>query len=239
MSDGETWTVASGDCVISGDCLESPNYPEEYGNEQACTILVSPSNTMAIEVSAFQTEENFDHVSVDGNWFSGGEDQGPDGVVPTSMITWSSDYTVTAGGWKLCLVEGPGESACQDELVNNGAGGLMPWHDADGDQYTCSWYDGTNSCDAPWVDSYPNFGMSANQACCACGGGGYDGGYYYDDGGNESGLGSEGWDDVTTSTDFGLGTDEDLFVDMLSFASRPVAFSCYLLACALAVAWAA
>merc|ERR1712150_145710 len=44
------------------------------------------------------------------------------------------------------------------------------WHDSDGAQFTCEWYEEGNRC-AKYGNMYENFGKTANQACCACGGG--------------------------------------------------------------------
>jgi len=102
VPEGEAWAVASGDCVINGDgCLTSPNYPLTYISDQACTVILAASNSMAIQVVDFQVEDYFDFLEVNGLHYTGGE--GPGGVVPTAQITWSSDFAVEGEGWVLCL----------------------------------------------------------------------------------------------------------------------------------------
>jgi len=239
VAPGEAWTVASGDCVVSGDCLTSPNYPQQYDTDQACVILVATGNTMAIEVSTFQTEDYFDYLTVNGNHFHGGD--GPAGVVPSSVITWSADYTISDSGWKLCLVEGSGEAGSCADLVPDGA---AEWYDADGEMYTCEWYAATNSCGEDWVQGVALFGMTATQACCTCGGGETSGGHdYYDDNSYDYDCNYYYYYycDNATTTDADLlgasGTDADT-ADEISNAARTRA-GALLLAGALAASAAA
>ena len=35
------WQVTSGECQLEDDCLTSPNYPENYGEDQACEIEIT------------------------------------------------------------------------------------------------------------------------------------------------------------------------------------------------------
>jgi len=60
-------------------------------------------NGKAISVGSFQTERNYDKLFVNGEAFSGSN--GPAGKIPTTgvPITWTSDYSVTSAGWKICL----------------------------------------------------------------------------------------------------------------------------------------
>lgn len=97
-----TWAVFSGDCTISDDgrCATSPNFPSEYPNMAPCVIKVG-ANLGGINAHEFNTEANYDKLYINGNIYHG-TDGPPDGIVPTTDITWSSDQSVTKTGWKLC-----------------------------------------------------------------------------------------------------------------------------------------
>lgn len=95
------WGVVSGPCTVDNDgCALSPNYPESYGNDQFCEIQILDTAAFPILAPSFNTESNYDILTVNGQSYSGG--MGPSGVVPTGFISWSSDFSVTYSGWKLC-----------------------------------------------------------------------------------------------------------------------------------------
>lgn len=94
------WTLVSGQCTIdNAGCASSPNYPNYYQNNQACQINTG-SERGAINVISFNTERWFDHLNINGRDYNGYS--GPQGVVAAGTITWSSDYSVTRTGWKIC-----------------------------------------------------------------------------------------------------------------------------------------
>lgn len=98
---GAMWQVASGDCTIDEEgCIQSPGFPEGYGNSEACEIAVDVPAAVPIRVMNFSTEQGFDRLVIDCEAFSG--TSGPDGVIPTSALSWSTDESVTEGGWRLC-----------------------------------------------------------------------------------------------------------------------------------------
>lgn len=88
--------VTSGDCRIKGGCVTSPNYPNNYGDNQACTISSSGPWTAV----RFQTEQHWDILTVNGVKYSGGS--GPPGMTLGGRIHWSSDVWGKESGWKLC-----------------------------------------------------------------------------------------------------------------------------------------
>ena len=57
--------VIQGICEIIGECVQSPNYPSNYGSNQACTIGFRGDGTLSVD--DFATENAFDYVEFDGN----------------------------------------------------------------------------------------------------------------------------------------------------------------------------
>jgi len=96
---GATWTVESGPCAQEGRCISSPNFPNSYGNGEICRISV-PSGMGPISIETFDTERGYDMLRVNGEAYHGS--RSPEGVTPTTDITWSSDQSVTRSGWKIC-----------------------------------------------------------------------------------------------------------------------------------------
>jgi len=91
------WTFSGTGCACVGNCIQSNNHPDNYGNNEACTIN---ANNVAFTVDAFSTESGYDFLTVGGSSYSG--TSGPASGTYTGDITWSSDYSVTNSGWKLC-----------------------------------------------------------------------------------------------------------------------------------------
>ena len=88
----------SGPCVVSGQCVHSHNYPGSYANHEHCTL--QPVHGQPLRVQAFNTEEGFDFLTINGVRYSGsgGTDEHgnsiPEDIVPDQEITWSSDWDV-------------------------------------------------------------------------------------------------------------------------------------------------
>ena len=98
-------TVVSGPCVVSGQCVHSAHYPSDYGDYERCTL--QPARGQPLQVEAFNTEQGYDYLTINGVEYSGsGTDyQGnsiPLSIVPDREITWSSDGGVTRSGWLIC-----------------------------------------------------------------------------------------------------------------------------------------
>ena len=93
--------TTTGDCSVTGDCFRSPNYPSHYGDSQSCTITVHSGGILS--VSAFDTEKNYDKLTVNGVVYSGSS--GPSGVSVSAgaTITWLSDSSSTSSGFEICL----------------------------------------------------------------------------------------------------------------------------------------
>jgi len=92
-----TWTVSGAGCTQEGNCIQSNGHPGSYGNSEACTI---DANNVAFTVEAFSTESRYDYLTVGGVGYSG--TTGPASGAYSGTISWSSDYSVTNTGWKLC-----------------------------------------------------------------------------------------------------------------------------------------
>jgi hypothetical protein len=97
-------TIEDGGCLLSagGSCVVSPNFPDYYPDSSSCRITGVPR--VPLSVTAFEVEQNYDKVTINGIEYSGpGLSWGPSGVVPEDgIILWSSDSTVRAAGWALC-----------------------------------------------------------------------------------------------------------------------------------------
>lgn len=83
-----------------GGCVASPGYPSQYGNNQACNIMVSGSGSLRVD--AFVTENNYDKLTIDNTEYQ--DTSGPNGVqvFAHTSIRWNSDGSATRTGWKIC-----------------------------------------------------------------------------------------------------------------------------------------
>jgi len=95
------WAGIIGQCTLFGSCVQSANYPQNYGANEECTIEIDEANAAPIIVESFQTQRNADYLIVNGVHYSGRS--GPHGVVPTGSITWSSNARRQRNGWRLCM----------------------------------------------------------------------------------------------------------------------------------------
>merc|ERR1719382_2182699 len=95
------WGAIIGQCTLDGSCVQSANYPQNYGARQKCTVDIDEANSAPIVVESFDVESYFDYLVVDGVRYSGRA--GPDGVAPTGSMLWSSDSSVQRSGWRLCM----------------------------------------------------------------------------------------------------------------------------------------
>ena len=104
--------VVSGPCVVSGQCVHSHNYPGSYANHENCTL--QPVHGQPLRVQAFDTEEGYDFLTINGVGYSGsgGTDEHgnniPEDIVPDREITWSSDAAVGRSSWNRVRVIGLG-----------------------------------------------------------------------------------------------------------------------------------
>ena len=104
-----SFTVTEGTCVLTGDdCVQSPNYPEDYDAYTECTIF--PDSDGWLHVVGFDLHSSsysdycWDHMTVNGVQYCG--TGGPQGVAVTSSteITFIADYFEGGhGGFEICL----------------------------------------------------------------------------------------------------------------------------------------
>ena len=83
-----------------GSCATSPNYPNDYGSNEACTISGVPP--VELETVAFDVEAlgcRYDYLTVNGVKYCG--TSGPSGAVAEDgVIKWESDGSTVKSGWK-------------------------------------------------------------------------------------------------------------------------------------------
>lgn len=98
----ENVTVACGPCVVTSRlCVTSPGWPERYGNNQRCKIHMPQG---PIDVKDFDTEASgYDELEVNGVDHQGSRAYSLNGVIADGPIEWTSDYSVTRTGWKICV----------------------------------------------------------------------------------------------------------------------------------------
>lgn len=85
----ESSTVV-GPCVADGLCIQSPNYPSNYGAYESCTVYFSNPGTLSAD--SFSTEKGFDVLNLDGTSFTGLSGPAEMEMHTTSVLTWTSDW---------------------------------------------------------------------------------------------------------------------------------------------------
>jgi hypothetical protein len=86
-------------------CMRNPDYPRGYKNGEKCEFKGIPARVLT--VVKFATERNYDQLDIPGvGKFSGSKKAFPRGhLVPKdgSTFTWTSDGSVTGGGFEICV----------------------------------------------------------------------------------------------------------------------------------------
>jgi len=93
-----SWVLSGSGCQMDGNCVQSLNHPSNYGNSQGCSIELY--GDIPLTFDAFNTESRYDFLTVGGTRYSGSS--GPSNGAYSGTITWATDSSVTASGWKLC-----------------------------------------------------------------------------------------------------------------------------------------
>jgi len=96
-----TWEVSGSGCTMSGSCVSSSNHPSNYGNNEQCTI--SLYGEIPLSVEAFNTERNYDFLTMGGTQYSGSS--GPSSGTYSGFINWNSDFSIVTSGWRLCRTD--------------------------------------------------------------------------------------------------------------------------------------
>jgi len=96
-----TWELTGTGCAMDGNCISSMNYPSNYGNNEECRVELY--GDIPISIEAFSTESRYDYLRIGGSSYSG--TSGPSSGSYTGTISWSSDYSVTRSGWRLCRTD--------------------------------------------------------------------------------------------------------------------------------------
>lgn len=95
--------VLSGPCASTGDCVTSPNYPNFYGNDEACEIVVPFGKPLY--VTHFATQDVHDVLTFGGQTYSGLSGP-PQGLANPQTIQWRSDSSISSSGWQICTADG-------------------------------------------------------------------------------------------------------------------------------------
>lgn len=91
----------TGPCTLDGgNCVLTPNWPNNYGNSQQCKVTVKKQEGVKLQVVDFLLESGYDFLKVNNKKYSGSA--GPNDVVAKGSIEWDSDHSVTKTGWKIC-----------------------------------------------------------------------------------------------------------------------------------------
>jgi len=114
MSENGLFTMY-GQCEVVGDCVSSRNYPGSYGNHEMCDISVHRG--ASVRVTSLSLETCCDHLYINGM------DTEYAAAVPTTLyggsyIRFTTDYSVTRGGFQLCFSDPGNWKTCKEEYIN-------------------------------------------------------------------------------------------------------------------------
>ncbi|KAK3267082.1 hypothetical protein CYMTET_24338 [Cymbomonas tetramitiformis] len=100
---GVFMTINSGACSTSsdGECLMSPNYPDDYNYYDDCEVSVSGEGILSVQ--SFSTEASYDVFYVDSDPYDGVN--GPENVHVDSdtILRFTSDSSVQYSGFEICV----------------------------------------------------------------------------------------------------------------------------------------
>mgnify|MGYP003880920193 FL=1 len=102
------FVISSGVCTVDPserNCIRSPIFPSEYGNNQACSIMPTELAIGAtLTATFFSTEPNYDTLRIpdpSGSYTSFSGISGPSNyLLGPDLIEWSSDSNYP--GWRVC-----------------------------------------------------------------------------------------------------------------------------------------
>ena len=115
-SNGGTFTVVNGPCTTerNGQCV---GRSAGYDGSETCTITVQGQMVLG-SCPIFNTESNFDTLTIGGNNYDGNNCPEGIGLTASSQIHWEADSSVSGDGWEICAGGSGGGDTCgsQDML---------------------------------------------------------------------------------------------------------------------------
>ena len=104
------FVISSGTCTVDPsqrNCIRSPSFPSEYGNNEECSIMPTELAIGAtLTATSFSTEPDYDTLRIpdpSGSYTSFSGVNGPSNyLLGPDMIEWSSDSITTSSGWRVC-----------------------------------------------------------------------------------------------------------------------------------------
>merc|ERR1719499_306366 len=100
---GSWGPVVGNGCEIDGECLQSKNYPSNYGLSEECNVRLYDV-PLKVDGEEFITEPNWDYLTLNGVLFTGAP---PPNLAllngtHSGVLTWTSDDIQTSKGWRIC-----------------------------------------------------------------------------------------------------------------------------------------
>ena len=100
-------SVISGSCVVTSDCVFSPGFPLDYGNNELCILEHNGTEPTLLSVQSFSTEQGYDILTIEkknGESTAYSGNLGPDGVLLSKgdTIKFTSDTNTVAQGFEIC-----------------------------------------------------------------------------------------------------------------------------------------
>jgi len=92
-----------GNCEVVDDCVQSANYPGSYGNNERCDIRMLRDADLT-SGRRFSLETCCDHLMINGVDVESA-DMLPNSLTAGTTFTFTTDYSVTSGGWQICFTE--------------------------------------------------------------------------------------------------------------------------------------
>mmetsp|Transcript_19350 Transcript_19350/g.41717 ORF Transcript_19350/g.41717 Transcript_19350/m.41717 type:complete len:194 (+) Transcript_19350:516-1097(+) len=126
---GRVWQVEEGACEIDTDepeCIMSPNFPNNYQNDEHCSIKLTGDRWWLLRTSSFQTEEYHDTVYIGSCAFSGNlQGQLTNQLFRNQTLSWWSDGSTTLQGWRICAVDA--DSSREKSFLGRTLGSAKWW----------------------------------------------------------------------------------------------------------------
>jgi len=116
-----TWVLYGEGCQMNFNCISSNNYPSNYGDNEECTVDLFGDIPLVTE--SFSTESSYDKLTVGGVNYDG--TTGPPSGTYTGAISWATDGSVSAAGWKVCRTDRPSAPAPPPGWEISGTGCFM------------------------------------------------------------------------------------------------------------------